>query len=345
MKTDAQRRRCEAGVMLVTGCEETLGVRGPTALAALTGRSKAWWSKLASGGAAFPTWEELDEVLPADLGTGERESLHLRYRRAWLWLYDPVLLERLDQPTPVRFSMDDLLVLEGTASVVGYVQGDHRTALRLLKIEEMLLVARGVEALSREELFRLRECLDHQSVCEGNLGNYLSSIAVARRSAAYQQAGGDRLSELPARHTLGLALHKADLRPRGDYLARAAGEFEALEREYQRLGMTHEIIRARRDKAITLIYLGRRQGGEAELVGAYEVPRQGGEDQFLTVMWLAAATAARGDAAQTRRWLARLRVISRRHPDDAARLMRFQYISRHVAQLERDAAESRPARR
>jgi hypothetical protein len=326
--------------MLVAACEGALGSGGPTALAALTGRSKSWWSKLASGVAAFPTWEELEGLLPLGLTAEERESLHLRYRRAWLWLYDPELLERLDQPAPVRCSMGDLLVLEGTASVLGYVQGDHRTALRLLKIAETLLVARGVEALSREELFRLRECLDHQSVCECELGNYDLSIAVAQRSVRYQRAGGSRQNELIARHTVGLALTN----PAGS-LARALNEFEVLQREYQRLGMAHELIRAWRDGAVAKIDMGRAEEGEAELLQTYEMPRQSGEDLFSTVMWLADVAQRRGDVPQARRWLAKLRVLARQHPQDVTRLMSYQFVSRHVSSLERAAADPQPSRR
>src|SRR5438105_230100 len=105
--------------MLATACEEALGIRGPTALAALTGRSKSWWSKLSSGAAAFPTWEELERLLPAGLAADERESLHLRYRRAWLWLYDPEMLERLDRPVAVRCSLGELHALLNTASALG----------------------------------------------------------------------------------------------------------------------------------------------------------------------------------------------------------------------------------
>src|SRR5205814_238339 len=147
--------------------------------------------------------------------------------------------------------------------------------LRLQQILEMLLVARGVEALSREELNTLLHCLDHQSICEGQLGNYELSIAVARRSVDYQRAGGSRLGELLARHAVGLALKN----PVGS-LPRALNEFEALHGEYQRLGMTHELIRARRDKAVTQIDMGRQAEGEAELIRAYEIPRQSGEDLF-----------------------------------------------------------------
>ena len=84
MKPDAHQRKRDAGFMLVGACEGVLGVRGPSALAALTGRSKSWWSKLASGAAAFPDWEELEALLPAGLTAEEREDLHLRYRRVWL---------------------------------------------------------------------------------------------------------------------------------------------------------------------------------------------------------------------------------------------------------------------
>jgi hypothetical protein len=116
----------------------------------------------------------------------------------------------------------------------------------------------------------------------------------------------------------------------------------SLEREYQRLGMTHEMIRARRDRAITLIYLSLPAEGEAELVRAYEVPRQSGEDQFLTLMWLAETALGRQDVPQARHWLAVMRLVTRRHPEEAPRLLRFQFVAQHVAALQHAVADLAP---
>src|SRR5690349_10496858 len=81
MRSADHERRREAGWALLQACEELLGVRGPTALAALTGRSKAWWSKLSCRATCFPTWKELKELLPAETTEPERERLPLCYRR------------------------------------------------------------------------------------------------------------------------------------------------------------------------------------------------------------------------------------------------------------------------
>lgn len=340
MKRDALQQRREAGLMLVAACEQALNVSGPTGMARLTGRSKSWWSKLASGAAAFPTWEELEALLPEALPAAERESLHHRYRRAWLGLYEPELVERLDSPVPVRASLADMQALLQAAIGLEYLQEDHRTVLRLLKILEMLMLARDVRSLSREELEVLRECLDHQSICVGQLGDPRASLAIAQRSVTFQQAGGSRLGELLARHTVGLALrHPACC------LARAVDEFETLQKEYDRLGMVHELVRARRDAAATRIDMGHREEGEAELLVTYEIPRQSGEDRFLTAACLAYATVRRGDVPQARRWLAQMRVITRRHPDEIARLLGRQFVLKHVTRLEHWAADPHPPRR
>lgn len=336
---EALRRRRDAGLRLVTACEQALGVTGPSALARLTGRSKSWWSKLAAGAAAFPTWEELEELLPSGTAEAERERLRHDHRRAWLGLYEPELLQRLDSPVPVGASLEDLQALLNTADALGYQQEEQRTALRLLKILELLLLARDIQAMSREGLEILRECLDHQSVCEGQLGNPATSIAIARRSVAYQRAGGSRLGELLARHALGIALrHPLGCR------ARAVAEFEALQKAYARLGMVPELVRARRDGAATRIDMGHRKEGEAELLVTYEIPRQSGENQYLTAACLAHAALRRGDVPQARRWLAQMRVITRRHPDEIALLLKRQFVLKHVTHLERWAAEPPPRR-
>lgn len=337
MSSRPDQRRREAGLALVEACEQALGVRGPTALAALTGRSKSWWSKLASGVAAFPTWSELEGLLPPKITTPERERLHLRYRKTWLGLYDPELADLVDRPALVRPSLAEMHALLHTGGHVGYSQGDHQTAPHLHRILETLLIGRGIQALSLEELGILLWCLDHQSACASELGNHSAAITIARRSLQYQRTADSRLGELAARHTVGLAHIKAGQR------ARAVEEFTVLRGEYQRLGARHELLRAWRDMATTQVKMGRQEEGEAELVRAYEVPRQSADDQFETIRWLADTALRQGNVPQARRWLARLRNLTRRYPEETARLLARQYVSRDLANLERAVATPRPA--
>jgi tetratricopeptide (TPR) repeat protein len=346
MRLEPDRRSRDAGFLLVAACENVLGVRGPTAVAKLTGRSKSWWSKLAAGTVPFPAWKELERLLPAELGQRDRQILQARYRRAWLGLYDPELQERLDSPVPMRATLGELYALLHTAGAMGYERADPSIALRLQGMLERLLVSRGIPALSSEELFILRECLDHQSICHGELGDYAESIATARRSIQYQRAGGSHSGELYGRHVLGLAYQRVDGLQRARSLGKAVAEFESLSREYRRWGMSHELIRARRDIGITKLALGRPEEGEAELIQAYEVPRvQSGEDQFETARWLAEASLRRGNVAQARRWLAQLQVIRRRYPQEIARLMTVGYITHHLTQLEGQLVAPPPPRK
>lgn len=339
MKPEAEQQKRDAGFMLVDTCEKVLGVCGPTALAALTGRSKSWWSKLASGAAAFPTWEELEALLPPGMTVAERESLHRHYRRAWLLLYDPELREWFDTPHPPRVGLADMKALKHSAFILGYNRADHQEALRLLRILEMLLLSRGVESLSREELALLLDCLNHQSVCERELKQYDAAIAVARRSVGYQRAGGSRVGELLARHTVGLAQQQAG------FLAQALKEFEELHREFQRLGLEPQVIGTRRDIGGTRLAMGRPEQGEAELLRSYEMPGQTGDSQFRTGLWLAEASLHRRNVEQARRWLAKARVIERRYPKEIAGLMSLRYIANHCTDLERRAAAPQRSRK
>jgi tetratricopeptide (TPR) repeat protein len=336
MRPGPYQRRREAGLALVEACEQALGVRGPTALAALTGRSKSWWSKLASGAAAFPTWSELVGLLPAGLTGQERENLHLRYRKVWLALHDPELAERLSNRALVQPTLTELHALLDAGRDLGSRHGEHRTALRLQTVLEMLLISRGLEALSLEELEILLWCLDDQASCESELGNHASAITIARRAVQYQRIAGSKLGELAARHTVGLALKKAGSP------ALALEEFEALQREYQRLGAGRDWVTCCRDAAVTRIHMGRWAEGEAELIRAYEMPRQSATEQFENIRWLADTALRQGNVPQGRRWLAKLRGLTRRYPEETARLMARQYVSRDVANLERAVAALRP---
>src|SRR5436305_2002809 len=117
------------------------------------------------------------------------------------------------------------------------------------------------EALQRRReagLMLITACERALSVAgPGSLARLMGrSKAVAHRSVEYQRQGGNRLGELSARHLVGLVLHNAGTLYRGDFLAKAVPQFEAVLRDYQRLGLTHEIIRAWRDKAITKFDMG-----------------------------------------------------------------------------------------
>jgi tetratricopeptide (TPR) repeat protein len=341
MKSRTLQQRREAGLMLMTACEEVLGVTGPTALAKLTGRSKGWWSKLNSGVAAFPTWEEVEELLPPGLSDVERERLHLRYRQAWLWRYDPVLIEQLDRPVAPQVRLHDLCALRNTSGVLAYHLGDHYTALRLTTILELLLVPRGIELLPPEELAILQDCLNLQSVCERELGHYETAIAVAQRSVKYQQTGGSHAGELLAQHALGLALQMAQTDHRPRTLAQAAKVFEDLHRECQRLGMTPEAIRAQRDLGITWLLMGRAQEAEAELRRAYEVRPQSADSRFRSGLWLVDVSLQQGKTERARQWLTRTEVIARHSPDEIGALMAAQYMVRKHTSLKHAVAVGR----
>jgi tetratricopeptide (TPR) repeat protein len=345
MKPTAHQRRREAGLALVDACEQALGVRGPTALAALTGRSKSWWSKLTSGIAAFPSWEEVEALLPAGVTNVARERLHLSYRKTWLWLCDPVLLDRLDAPVPPQVSLEDLYALRNSAGVLAQSFGDHRTALRLMDVLELLLVPRGIDALSGDELGLLQDCLNLQSVCKRELGDFETAVSVAQRSVKYQQTGCNPAGVALARHALGLEQGGAGIHLNAAYLTKALKTYEQAQREFERLDLAPKAIAARRDIGATKLQMNRPEEGEAALLQAYEMPNQTGDSQFRTVLWLVQASLRRENVEQARRWLARTRIIARRHPDEIAALMSVRYIARDVAQLERAVADPLPQRK
>jgi tetratricopeptide (TPR) repeat protein len=208
-------------------------------------------------------------------------------------------------------------------------------------ILELLLVPRGIEALPREELAILQDCLNLQSVCERELGNYETAIAVAHRSVTYQQAGGSRAGELLARHALGLSLQMAHTDQRPRLLARALTVFEELHHECHRLGMEPEAIRAQRDLGITRLLLGRPQEAEAELRHAYEVRPQSADSRFRSGLWLVDATLQQGKTEPARQWLARMDVLARRFPDEIGALMAVQYIVTKLSQLKQTVTSPR----
>src|SRR5690349_21330275 len=99
MAQSIPNRKAEAGWLLARACEEILGVEGPVALAAVTRRSQAWWSKLRLGQAAFPSWRELaEEVLPQGLPDEARDRLRPQHQEAWVLLQDGELAARLRAP-------------------------------------------------------------------------------------------------------------------------------------------------------------------------------------------------------------------------------------------------------
>jgi hypothetical protein len=122
-------------------------------------------------------------------------------------------------------------------------------------------------------------------------------------------------------------------------------EFEELLREFQWLGLEPQVIGTRRDIGITRLFMARLEEGEAELLQAYEVRQQSADSQFRTGLWLVSASLQRGNVEQARRWLARTRVIARKHPEEIARLMAVQYIAKDVTRLECEVATPRYPRK
>jgi hypothetical protein len=62
-------------------------------------------------------------------------------------------------------------------------------------------------------------------------------------------------------------------------------------------------------------------------------------------MSLADAALRRGNVPSARRWLAKLRVIARRHPDEVTRLMSYYFVSKQVTNLERAVTDPCPQRK
>jgi hypothetical protein len=84
------RFRAEHGIALVHACEALLQVEGPTALAGVSNRSKAWWSKLQCGKCArLPTLTEMEQEVLGEarlraLSPAPRAAWRQRYRDLWM---------------------------------------------------------------------------------------------------------------------------------------------------------------------------------------------------------------------------------------------------------------------
>lgn len=327
------RRKRDAGEALFLACEACLGVEGPTALARVTRRSKAWWSKLRSGKAPLPTWSELsEEVLPRELEAGALTHLRAQHQEIWASLHDSALAERLRAPAMPDLAGDRLTATRELARQAMFA-GRYAEALLALKLLESLLSAFGVEALPTEELDILAGCFADQSVCESHLGNHDAAMRAATHAVESYRRAGSVAGEAGAAHQLGLACSRA-----GQFQA-ALEHYATARHQYEHLGLTGEVIRARRDAASALLALGHFDEAERELHSILGLSAQlQPSHRFATLLKLTDLAVLRGDAGEARRWWTRAEVYARDHAAELADHLQRQHVRETRARLAQAVA-------
>lgn len=300
VETFGERKRT-AGRTLHEAFEEILQVEGPAALARVTLRSKAWWSKLRSGkGGEMPDWREIaEEVLPPDLASELVAQLHVRHREIWLSFHYPDQIPDVVPAAQTDIPSEQLAACREAARNM-IEQKDFTTAGNALKMLRAVLGRQEEVHLSTEQRLILSHCLSDLSICECETGRHEAAIALARE-ALRLLGSSQKVEELaPAILRVALALHQ------GGYYAEAVAQAERGRQLLARVKLTPEVLDLRRANADLLMTLGRLDTAEEDLV------RQMVESEALppkfrypVLLSLSRIALSRTDPAKARYWLDR----------------------------------------
>lgn len=308
VETFSERKRT-AGRLLHEAFEELFRVDGPAALARVTRRSKAWWSKLRSGkGGELPDWREIEqEVLPDDLPPGLRERLRERHREVWLLLHLPDFLSNPpDTPAPVFPNAQLAACREAARRLIE--QCDFQTARNALKLLKTLLISQTVEKLPDEQRLILAQCLTDLATCEHEGGRYDVAVSMAQESLLI-------LTDAPHEEQRALALHQLAA---SQYKAGAQADAVANATEAARLlnafELNSRLFEARRKNAELLLALGRAEAAEDELLRlVVESEALAPGSRYPLFVSLVRVSLTREDAAKARYWFTRVAAFEKQH--------------------------------
>lgn len=327
-----EERKKAAGRAFFSRCEEILGVEGPAALARVTRRSKAWWSKLHGGkGGRFPDWSEVaEEILLPETAPEVREALRQRHREAWLILHDPELL------SVESLSVSSALTLEHLKAASGLAEravrdGDYGVALLGLGLLEVLLSTDNVRSLNTEQRGVLGECLISRSICHCELGNYCAAIEAAQKALTC-------LNEVDFPELYARAIHQQGLSYyRAGRWEEALREIRRADRHYRQLGLSAEMFRAQRDAAEVLIELGRAREAEPELVRLLRIAEELGPiHRYPTLLRLVRCCVVLQDGSSARIWLESADRLAAQYPEELG-----EYLQRNPLWEVRTSLEAR----
>ena len=321
-----QKMKREAGFRLARACEEALGVRGPRALAAVLGRSPAWWSRLSAGKARLPSWPELESWLPREARPAARAVLQQGLLDALLALRGA---EALPPDEGGAGRAEDCRAAISAAERL-WIGGEYRSAAAVLRCAEALLSpAAGAASAGNGEL--LAQCHRHLGVCHAHLGDHAAAALSALRAVELLAPAGG-LPAAYAEHDLAL------VRIAQGRSAEGCALLERLAVRYDRLAAPEQRVRADQDRSRAYLLRGQPLAAARLLDEVREAApwdRIPPDHAFQNLLKRAEAALALGRTGEARGWLGRADAVR----TSAGPLLAEHLGRRHVADQWRTLRE------